>query len=57
MMNIGQVARNQQMLYNIAARNVSSGYASKPSSSSSKLSAYSGLLYGWGVGSGVQYHQ
>ena len=50
-MTIGQVARNQQMLYSVANRNVSSGYspASAASSlSSSKLSAYSGLLYGWG---------
>ena len=49
-MTIGQVARNQQMLYSIANRNVSSSYPSKPSSSS-KLSAYSGLLSGLGAGS------
>lgn len=51
-MNIGQIARNQQMLYKIANKNVdvgSSGYSSKPTGlSSSKLSAYSGLLNGWG---------
>ena len=53
MMNIGQIARNQQMLYNIVSKNGSSSYSSKSaalSSSSSKLSAYSGLLNGWGVG-------
>ena len=50
-MTIGQVARNQQMIYNLANRNVSSSYSpTSPSSSSSKLSAYSGLLYGWGSG-------
>ena len=50
-MTIGQVAQNQQMLYNIAKNNVSSSYTSKSAvsySPSSKLSAYSGLLYGWG---------
>ena len=49
-MTIGQIARNQQMLYSVANRNVSSSYpsTSTASSSSSKLSAYSGLLYGWG---------
>lgn len=51
--NIGQIARNQQMLYKIANRNVdtgSSGYLLKPTalSSSSKISAYSGLLNGFG---------
>ena len=52
-MNVGQIARNQQMLYNIVSKNGSSSYSSKSaalSSSSSKLSAYSGLLNGWGVG-------
>lgn len=57
-MNIGQIARNQQMLYKIANRNAnmsSSGYSSKPTAlSSSKFSAYSGLLNGWGTSSGVQ---
>lgn len=49
-MNIGQIARNQQMLYNIA--NKSSSYSSKSATSSSaKLSANSGLLNGWGIGS------
>ena len=52
-MNIGQIARNQQMLYNIASKNVSGGYSSTPSSSSA-LSAYSGLLNGWGTGSSTQ---
>lgn len=48
-MNIGQIARNQQMLYNIVHKNVSSGYFSKPEAlSSSKLSTYSGLLNGFG---------
>ena len=50
-MTIGQVARNQQMLYSLVNRNASNSYspASAASSlSSSKLSAYSGLLYGWG---------
>ena len=50
-MTIGQIAQSQQMLYNIAKNNVSSSYSSAPaasSPSSSKLSAYSGLLYGWG---------
>ena len=51
-MTIGQVARNQQMLYSAVNKNVSSSYSSKSaaSSSSSKLSAYNGLLYGWGSG-------
>lgn len=54
-MNIGQVARNQQMLYSIANRNVSSSDSSKPTAlSSSKLSAYSGLLNGFGFGSGAE---
>lgn len=53
-MNIGQIARNQQMLYNIANRNVSSNYSSKTAASSSKLSAYSGLLNGWGISSGAE---
>ena len=50
-MTIGQIARNQQMLYSTVTKNRSS-YSPKPSapSSSSKLSAYSGLLYGWGSG-------
>lgn len=50
-MNIGQIARNQQMLYKIANKSmdVSGGYSSKPAQlSSSKLSAYSGLLNGFG---------
>ena len=49
-MTIGQVSRNQQMLYSAANKNVSSSNSSKlaASSSSSKLSAYSGLLYGLG---------
>ena len=50
-MNIGQLARNQQLLYNIATRNLSGNDSSKPaasSSASSKLSDYSGLIYGWG---------
>lgn len=50
-MNIGQIARNQQLLYSIASKGLSSGYPSKPATpSSSSLSAYSGLLYGWGSG-------
>ena len=50
-MTIGQVARNQQMLYNIANKNGSSSYSSTPAaSSSSKFSAYSGLLNGLGSG-------
>lgn len=53
-MTIGQVARNQQMLYNAVNKNGSGSYSSKPaapsSATSSKLSAYSGLLYGWGSG-------
>ena len=55
-MTIGQIARNQQMLYSTVNKNVSSSYPPKPaaSSSSSKLSAYSGLLYGWGTGSGTE---
>lgn len=54
-MNIGQIARTQQMLYNIANKSVSSGYSAKPvSSSSSKLSAYSGLLNGFGIGSSTE---
>lgn len=51
MMNIGQIARNQHMLYSIATKSASSGYSSKPAAlSSSKLSAYSGLLNGFGSG-------
>lgn len=48
--NIGQIARSQQMLYKIANKNMDvSGYSSKPTGrSSSKLSDYSGLLNGWG---------
>ena len=50
-MTIGQVARNQQMLYNIANKNGNSSYSSTPAtSSSSKISAYSGLLNGLGSG-------
>ena len=50
-MTIGQVARNQQMLYSVVNKNGSSSYSStSTASSSSKLSAYSGLLYGWGSG-------
>ena len=50
-MTIGQIARNQQVLYNTVNRNGNSSYSSKPAaSSSSMLSAYSGLLYGWGSG-------
>lgn len=49
-MNIGQIARNQQMLYKIANKGVDvSGYSPKPTSSS-KLSEYSGLLNGFGGG-------
>lgn len=50
-MNIGQIMRNQQMLYAIANKSVDmsgSGYSPKPASSSSKLSAYSSLLNGFG---------
>ena len=50
-MNIGQIMRNQQMLYAIANKSVDmsgSGYPPKPASSSSKLSAYSSLLNGFG---------
>lgn len=54
-MNIGQIARSQQMLYKIASKNMdvsSSGYSSTPTGrSSSKLSDYSGLLNGWGSAS------
>ncbi len=54
-MNIGQIARNQQMLYRIANKTGSSSNSSKSAAlSSSKLSEYSGLLNGWGVGSGAQ---
>lgn len=51
-MNIGQITRNQQMLYKIANRSADTGgYSSKPAAlSSSKLSAYSGLLNGFGGG-------
>ena len=56
-MNIGQVARNQQMIYNIVNK-YGSGYSSAPaassSPSSSKISAYSGLLSGWGAGGGKE---
>ena len=50
-MTIGQVAQSQQMLYSIARNNVSSSRSSASAAfslSSSKLSTYSGLLYGWG---------
>ena len=54
MMTIGQLARNQQMLYSAVNRNGSVGYSSSPAASpapsSSNLSAYGGLLYGWGSG-------
>lgn len=54
-MNIGQVARNQQMLYSIVNKNMSSGDSIKPEVlSSTKLSAYSGLLNGLGFGSGAK---
>lgn len=54
-MNIGQIARNQQMLYRIANKTGSGSDSSKSAAlSSSKLSDYSGLLNGWGVGSGAQ---
>ena len=53
-MTIGQVARNQQMLYSLANRNVSGGYSSKPAAASSKISAYSGLLNGLGVSGGAE---
>jgi len=54
-MNIGQIARNQQMLYRIANKNGSNSNSSKSAAlSSSKLSAYSGLLNGCGVSSGAQ---
>ena len=54
-MNIGQIARNQRMLYNIANKSVSSGYSAAPAAlSSSKISAYSGLLSGLGVSSGAK---
>ena len=50
-MNIGQIARNQQLLYSIATRNLGDSSKSAASSSaSSKLSDYSGLIYGWGSG-------
>ena len=55
MMNIGQIARNQQMLYNIANKIGSSGYSEKPAATaSSTLSAYSGLLSGLGISSGAE---
>lgn len=51
-MNIGQIARSQQMLYKISNKNVSSSYSPESAvSSSSKISAYNGLLNGWGTGS------
>lgn len=54
-MNIGQIARNQRMLYNIVNKNGSSSYSSQSAAlSSSKLSAYSGLLNGLGTGSGAE---
>ena len=54
-MTIGQVARNQQMLYSVVNKTASSDYSSKTAaSSSSKLSAYSGLLNGWGISSGTE---
>ena len=43
-MNIGQIARSQQMLYNVINKSGSGGY-------SSKASAYNSLLNGWGIGS------
>lgn len=50
MMNIGQIARNQQMLYKIASRN--SNYSSKPSTLlPPNLSAESGVQNGWNLGS------
>ena len=42
-MNIGQIARSQQILYNVINKSGSGGY-------SSKASAYNSLLNGWGVG-------
>lgn len=53
-MNIGQIARNQQMLYRIANKTGSSNSSKSAALSSSKLSDYSGLLNGWGIGSGAQ---
>ncbi len=53
-MNIGQIARNQQLLYRIANKTGSSNSSKSAALSSSKLSEYSGLLNGWGVGSGAQ---
>ena len=47
-MTIGQVARNQRMLYSVVNKAAGSGYSSKPAASSSKISAYSGLLNGFG---------
>ena len=44
-MNIGQIARTQQMLYSTL---------NKSGSGNSKLSAYSGVLNGWGVGGGEE---
>ena len=41
-MNIGQIARSQQMFYNVINRSGNSGYSAS--------SAYGGLLNGWGVG-------
>lgn len=50
-MNIGQIARNQQMLYKIANKNIDvSGGFSTQQPSSSKISAYSGLLNGFSRG-------
>ena len=50
-MTIGQIARNQQMLYSAANKSVSGTYSPKPAAPSSKLSAYSGLLNGLGISS------
>ncbi len=52
-MNIGQIARNQQMLYKIANKSVSSGYTPK-TASSSKISDYNALLSGWGSSGSVK---
>lgn len=49
-MNIGQIARNQQMLYKIANKNVSSGYSANKTASP-KINDYNALLKGWGSSS------
>lgn len=53
-MNIGQIARNQQMLYRAASRGVdmsASGYSSKTAAvSPAKVSAYNSLFNGFGSG-------